>query len=559
MRDYQSMEGAVARESRRCTKMGDTMKTKTLKLLTALALSVPLIHAQIVTEFAGSKNAYQFYYGGPGISFPALTVSGGNGATGAGQSITLVTGQTVSSSGASINPISTNTPITVGVGPNSETVTPTAVSNCNLPATITVNPSGPNCVITATFNNLHGAGELVTSGTYGLQEAINRANGQGGGVVTVDATWGRNGGTNAIISAAAGFASVYVLDNRGQAQPYWTWQPSTLTTISAPTTLTSTTLTFTATPVGTWANSAYSFCETYVDALGGESACSGNYTATPTVNYTVNFASPAASTGAVGYRIYAGVTNSAGAFLLPITSAVCTLTTLETVFPACAIGSAAVVPTLYLSTTAAAPLALGVTNTVNPVPQSHTTFSYQPSGFPPQYFQTSYGPFGSGTIASATNSDLTPLGSFNLPTGFLNTIGRTVRIKGKINLTAGASSTLGIQVGAVWPGISGGTPVAVCNTISGFVFATHAYDVNFECTMQTNAAGATAVGSIMPTSSFLGSYSTATLTPVATDTAVAAVGSLGLQLQDEFTVFLAPLVAADTTVQLVGLTIEVVQ
>ena len=534
------------------------MKTPKALLFLAL-LAVPLIHAQIVTEFAGSKNALQFYYGGPGISFPALSVASGNAATGASQTITLVSGNSVNSGGVSLNPINVNAPITVGIGANAETVTPTAVSNCNLGAAIIAGPGTPQCTITATFNNIHGPQEPVISGTYGLQEAINRAQGQGGGIITIDASWRKAGGTNTIIGAAAGFSSVYILDNSGQTQSYWTLQPSTLTVISAPTTLTSTTLTFTAAPVGTWANSAYSFCETYVDALGGESACSGNYTATPTVNYTVNFASPAATAGAVGYRIYAGITNSAGAFLLPITSSVCTLTTLETVMPACAIGSAAVVPTLYLSTTSAAPLALGVTNTVNPVPQSHTAFAYQPSGGVPQYFQTQYGPFGSGTIASATASDLTPMGSFNLPAGFLNTIGRTVRVSGKINLTAGASSTLGIEIAAVWPGASGGTPVAVCNTISGFVFATHAYDVNFTCTMQTNAVGATSIGSIMPTSSFLGSYSTATLTPVATDTAVAAVGSLGLQLQDQFTVFLAPLVAADTTVQLVGLTIEVLQ
>lgn len=536
------------------------MQTRTLKFLTALALSVPLIHAQIVSEFGGQKNATLFYYGGPGISFPALSVATGNAATGASQTITLVSGNSVNSGGVSINPINVNAPIIVGIGSNAETVTPTAVSNCNLGAAIIAGPGTPQCTITGTFNNLHGPQEPVTSGTYGLQEAINRANSMNGGVVIIDASWRAFGGTNTIIGAAAGFAKVYVLDTSGVAQVYWTLQPTTLTDLATPATLTSGTLTFTAAPVGTWANSAYSFCVTYVDALGGESPCSGNYTATPTVNYSVNFASPAASTGAVGWRAFAGITNSAGAYLLPITSTTCTLTTLESVMPACAIGSAAVFPTLYLSTTALSPVALGVVNTSNPVPQGHTTFAYTPTGTTPEYFQTNYGPFGTGAISSATNSQLTPMGSFELPLGFLNTIGRTVRISGKISFTAGASSTLGIQIGMAWlGGLTAGAPVTVCNPISGVVFATHAYDLNFSCIMTTNAVGATAIGSMMPDSGFQASYSTATVVPVAVDTATAAVGSLGLFAQTEWTVFLSPLVAPDTTVQLLSLHIEVLQ
>ena len=532
------------------------------KILIAMALAVPLVHAQLTTGFAGQRNAVDYAYGLPGVAFPALSVAGGNSVAGS-SSITLVTGATVMSSGTTIYPLNVNAPITIGIGSNAETVTPTAVSNCNLPSAITAGPSGPNCTVTATFANLHGPQEPVTSGTYGLQEAINAAKGNGG-VVMVSQGWQILGGTTAIITAAAAYSNVYVQDTRGQAQVYWSMQPTTLTQLATPTTLTSTTLTFTAAPVGTWANSSYSFCVAYIDALGGESPCSGNYTATPTLNYTVNFASPTASTGAVGYRIYAGATNSAGAFLLPITSTICTLTTLEGVMPACAIGSAAVVPTLYLSTTAAAPLALGVTNTVNPVPQSHTTFGYQPAGSAPVNFQTNYGPFGGCvsapcTISSASASDLTPLGTFNLPAGFMNTIGRTVRVSGKITFSAGASSTLGIQLAAVWPGISGGTPVAVCNPISGFVYATHAYDTNFSCIMTTNAVGTTAAGSIMPDSYFSSSYSTGTLNPNAVDTATSAVGSLGLFAQTEWTVFLAPLVAADTTVQLLSLHIEVLQ
>ena len=73
----------------------------------------------------------------------ALNVAAGNAATGASQTITLVTGATVNSAGVSLSPITTNTPIIVGIGSNAETVTPTAVSNCNLPSTQTPAPGQP--------------------------------------------------------------------------------------------------------------------------------------------------------------------------------------------------------------------------------------------------------------------------------------------------------------------------------------------------------------------------------------------------------------------------------
>ncbi len=286
------------------------------------------------------------------------------------------------------------------------------------------------------------------------------------------------------------------------------------------------------------------------------------YTQTPTVNYTLNVTSPAASTGAVGWRAYGGITSVALAYLLPITSSSCTLTTLETVMPACAIGSNGIWPAAYLSTTALSPLGLGVTATNNPVPQGHTTFGYQPSGSPGFPFQTNFGPFGTTTIASATASAVTPLGSFNLPAGYQNLIGRTIRVTGKINLTAGASSTLGLFIGTTWAGgVTAGLPVTVCNPVSGFVWATAASVLDFSCTMTTNAVGATAIGSIQPESWFLGNTAagTGSTSPQAVEKSAVAIGSLGLFAQNEYTVYITPLVAADTTVQLMSLHIEVLQ
>ena len=475
-------------------------------------------------------------------------------------------GYAVAADGINFTPLSTTAPITVGVGASMETVTPSGVS-CLTPNVYS------SCSVTATFTYAHGSGDIVRSGTVGLQEALNYQYGKMGGSIILTPEWQQYGGTNAIITAASYSAalvpatSVFIEDNRGSAgiaaggARFWTLQPTTLTDLATPATQTATTIVYTATPVGTWAASATYFCVTYVDILGGESPCSATYNQTPTLNYTLNVTSPAASTGAVGWRMYAGITSVALAYLLPITPSSCTLTTAETVVPACAIGANGQWPAAYLSTTALSPVALGVTNTNNPVPQGHTTFAFEPSAAGPVPFQSTYGPFGTGTIASATASDVTPLGSFELPPGYLNQIGRTVRVTGKISLTAGASSTLGVFVGTTWAGgVTAGASVPVCSTVSGFVWATAASILNFSCTFTTNAVGATAIGSLMPDSWFLGNTAagTGTTGPSGTEKSAAAVGSLGLFAQDQFTVYITPLVAADTTVQLQSLHIETV-
>ena len=521
-------------------------------------LAVPLIHAQLVTEFAGNKNAIQFYYGGPGISFPALSVASGNAATGASQTITLVSGATVSSSGAALNPVTTNTPITVGIGSNAETVTPTAVSNCNLTSSITAGPGTPQCTITGTFNNIHGPQEPVTSGTYGFQEAVNRANSQGGGTVIVDATWGKSGGTNTIIGAAAGFSNVYVLDNRGLAQAYWTLQPSTLTSLAVPATQTTSTVTFAGT--GTW-NGTYYVCVSYIDALGGEGPCSltsaGLASGTNTI---MSITAPAASTGAIGWRAYAGTTYN-GAYLLPITSAVCTLTTLESVMPACAIGAAAVFPTLLVSTTSLRPNAQSPTVNLNlTMPQGHTALAYQPSGGVPQYFQTNYGPF--PAFGSLTSGQVALLGSVNLPAGFLNTIGRTVRVTGKIALTTLNTATLPyITISTAWAGgLTAGAPVAICSLVPAAAGATATANETFSCTLTTNAIGATAVGSIMTNGwELLSAAAGGALTGATVDTGTAAIGSLGLFSQDTMSVIYTSTTNATGGEQLLDLHIEVLQ
>lgn len=538
-------------------------KLRSLTLLfAAVALSAP---AQIITSFGGIKVAADYAYGYPnitGASALQINGNGGNAATGV-SSITLVTGAVALSSGGFLYPLSVTAPITVGTATNRETVTPTGVSGCNQNPIVVA-----TCVVTANFANLHGASEPVISGTYGLQEAINAAAGgtavgsAGGGAVALTPGWVGFGGTNATITAATPFSNVYLIDNRGIGTnaTHWSMQPSTLTVIPAASALTATNVVFTS-ATGTWAASSTHFCFSYIDALGGESACSADYTQTPTVNFTLTVSGIAASTGAVGYRVYAGTTSAATSYLLPITSANCTLATLETVVPACAIGSTGTWAATFTTTAPLAPVVLGVTNTNNPVPQSHTTFAYSPTGSNPLPFQTNYGPFGSGTIASATAADVTPLGTIELPAGFLNTIGRTVRFTGKVQGGATASGTMAVLAGLVWSGtgITAGAPVPVCDTVSASLLGTQNYTFAFSCTMTTNAVSATDAATIQPDSFFIAGGAAGTTNVVAGEANLVAVTTLNVSTQDELTFYITPGASAVTAARLMDLHVEVLQ
>lgn len=525
---------------------------KTRILLVAILAALPLL-AQNRTSFAGEYNAMDYAYGvipnvGPlrvnvGFNVPSSPTS---------LTLTLAYGNIALGDGTTVMPLSVNAPITVGVGSNAETVTPSGVS-CGTPAIYST------CQVTATFSKGHGTGDIVASGSYGLQEAINAAS--MGGLVAVSSKWTQIGGTNAIISSAVPLAGVVIEDNRSGPSQCWSVQPTTLTTISAPTTLTNSTVTFTASPTGTWQTSAYYFCITYVDMLGGESACSASYTQTSgTANYTLNITSPATSTGAVGWRAYGGVTSTALAYLLPISATNCTLTTLESVMPACAIGSNGQWPLIYVTTTALSPLALGVTNQNNPVPQSHTTFAYQPTGSLPTTLQQNYGPFASGAVASATATDVTVLGTVELPTGYLNQIGRTVRLTGKIVGGVTTTGTLEIIVGTSWPGgATAGLPKTLCDIVNtGATFTTATVAIPFSCTLTTNAVGATAVGSLQA-DGWATAGAAGVLGVAWTDNSQSAVGSVGLFSQNEVSVFVKPATEAFTAAQLMDLHVETVQ
>lgn len=518
------------------------------------------------TRFGGVYNAADYAYGVAGAPGPIL-VQTGNTSTGS-TSITVQYAYVTLSDGTKFFPLGyVGNTFSIGTGANGtfESPTITGQSNCNFDA------GYATCTVTASFTYVHGSGEPITTSTYGLQDAIFAAHGSGfvtgsGGTVLVSAGWAGLGGTDAILKATTPFSNVAIQDTRNGFS-YWSMQPTTLTSLAVPATLTSSTVVFAAAPVGTWANSAYYFCVTYVDALGGEGPCSLTYNQTPTLNYSATITSPAASTGAVGWRFYAGASYNA-AYLMPIDATHCTLTTLENVMPACAIGSNGSWIAPPLTTTSLRPNATVsagalTTPTVNisaTQPQGHTTFGYQPSASQPQIFQTHYGPF--PAYGSTTSGQVDTLGSINLPTGFLNTIGRTIRLRGKI--TTGSANTAALPTITVLNSWVGGTTAGVGITTCSFegvaVGATKTYTGPFECTLQTNAAGATAIGSLMP-SGYL-SIQASDVSAVAqtyTDSNVAAVGSLGLFAQDTLNIVYTSNTNTSAAPQLLSLDVDVIQ
>lgn len=108
--------------------------------------------------------------------------------------------------GTIIMPFNTNAQVLVGT----ELVTLSAVGTGCIINSFQAN----SCELTATFSDLHNNAETISSGTYGLQEAINAAAASGGGVVTADSLWARLGGTSGMISGATIPSGVTIEDVR---------------------------------------------------------------------------------------------------------------------------------------------------------------------------------------------------------------------------------------------------------------------------------------------------------------------------------------------------------
>lgn len=518
------------------------------------------------------------------VSYPGSTLNTGSQTA---CTFTAVNGRTFS-------PFAVGVPITINDS-NSETVTPTAVTN-----------AASGCSFTASLTNAHAAGVLLSSGTYGLQEAIQDAFVMGGGTVVADPFWTLAGGTDALLSAALPFTGVTIEDSRKGAVQYWNALPSTTTLLAAPTTLTGqaacdSTHQFCSDSAvagsASWGGTVHG-CITLVDINGNESPCSADSSFTSVASKAINLGTSftARTDNVVGWKPYLSV--SGGSYVLaysiplltqpsvllavPVSAGVCTLTTLETTTPACAIANSKYGQSG--STTGANGTFLGgaqvtgypvVTSTLapeigsvsalqhNPNEEAHATYAYVPGsrvGIPG--VQAMHVVFPITAAAQTTIGEV--MGTFPLPANFMNYVGRTIEVCGLISKTSTVADTVDdIQIwwDAEGSNVTAGTPVQI-SSIKLTSTGTAAFTTNFCQQLTTTVASASATGgTILPGQGWLTKSQVAagTLPVAASASLVAAVGSLNLALPAHLSVELVHTTGTDGAgATLLGATVRVI-
>jgi hypothetical protein len=109
--------------------------------------------------------------------------------------------------------------VSVDSGSLNENAVPSAASGCQSGASTSTGSQGSCFLTVPALSNAHGAGAIITSATFGLQEAILDAKASGGGLVVVDQTWALLGGTTAMITSAStgnlASVTVWIEDLRG--------------------------------------------------------------------------------------------------------------------------------------------------------------------------------------------------------------------------------------------------------------------------------------------------------------------------------------------------------
>lgn len=357
-----------------------------------------------------------------------------------------------------IFPFAVNVPVTVIDGSLTETAL--AETTVVAPTAATGASAGPNpyfCSFTATFANAHNSGVTIVSGDGGLEEAINDAAlGANGGIVTVDSSFGS---TN--IASLVGYGNVSIEDLRGPLVQYWNLTPSGTTTVAAPATLTAVTALPSATPVGAYGTGTYHIAIAYVDAMGNESQPSADFSEAGLATGSFIFSPPAASAGAVGYVPYISLTSGtyALAYRVPLTSAICTLTKIETTIAACAVanttygqlGATATVTAITVNT-ARIWVGLGGTSTTADIvgnSNSRTTYAYTPSSHPGIQGIVPASTAFAGATAPATTVPAV-LGTVQLPAGFMNYVGKTIRLCGLFTEASAGSTSTVTEVEFLW-------------------------------------------------------------------------------------------------------------
>ena len=570
-----------------------------MKFTRTIALTACVLLASLLAMAQGLPSASANSSGGSDISllagkfvannyssssglFDSAAVYSGNASTGS-SSITVRGGYVVLKDGRGVMPWAINVPVLINDA-NPELVVLTAVSGC-------YNSKGMNqdgvlvtCTLSGSFTFLHGLGATVTSGTGGLAEAAQDAYNQGGGTVVIGPGFALNtsctGCYSSLANAMAGlpvYPNVQFEDTRSNFNHYWTIQPSATTALTIPATRVggstctgSNTVCDTSIAVssGGFTNAAQYVWVATVDLLGGVSKASltANYTSAGAVQ--IEFLAPAAQTGAVGWIFGIG-TSYAAAYWIPPTSTNCTLSTL-TPFPTCAITNATYGTTgsnafvaKPLTTFSLYPIPGGVAAAYNPNFQSHTTFAYQPSATPFQGMQQEFGPF--TATAALTAGQLGVLGTIALPyTSTTNSIldwtGRSIELHGKFNYTPTTGGTvpeLLVSLGDVTD-FSTGTPKALCTYIEVHTTTTATYDVDFDCTLQTQSTGTT--GSIQPGGFLVDGISTGATLAIAANEQ--DTGPITADVADQdllYLIFLQTSSAETTGPQLQKLSVKILQ
>ena len=488
--------------------------------------------------------------------------------------------------GRSIIPFFVGEYVNIGQGSTQEATTITAVSNCNLGAAIAA------CTVSANTVNAHGRGDLVASGTNGVGEAIYDAFLQGGGQVVVDGTWKQLGGVDANITNSLVFPSVGIVDYRGPAPVYWSpvATQSAGSYLAAPSTLTSGTVASSTTVAGSasYTGGTIHVCITYVDIMGNEGPCSADYSFTDTSAKAIVFQAPAASTGAVGWRPYIGLESGASGheYLMPLvtqpsaigsypaSNSVCTLTTVETFTPACAVAntsygqssSGAATITAYPVVTSQQAFQLGgVSSTSYYVPNTnaHNAYTYEPGAHPglPGITASTQKFTASAALASTVPF---VLGSINMPVGFMNYTGRTIQVCGIVaDATGGANTVSAIQFwwDAQGSNVTTGIPVLIAQdkvtgTLTGGAAANYAFCQTF---VTTTASASATGGSIWGTNGYISiSQVAAGTTPFTAPNIVAATtGSLNLAEDARIDIVFVETTATTDTPQLLNATVTV--
>lgn len=448
-----------------------------LAIAMALSFAIPAVAQNgngpsVLSSVAGTYNARNY------ASWRNTIHVGGGGSinSGTGVSIPLRDPVVRLADGRTVNPYVAGVRVTIGAGSVAETVAITSASGCYLSA------SPGSCTIVVTTANQHGNGEPVTSGSIGLDEAIVDAASGGnglpspggifGGEVDIDPAWQVQGGTSLIVRATTVvYPQVVIKDTRqGGAVLYWPVQATATTVLGTPTTLTAVTALPSATPVGAYGTGTYHMCIAYVDILGQEGTCSADFSQAGLATGSFIFSPPAASAGAVGYTIYIGLTGGGVTNLdykvplvtqptvlgaLPVANGVCTLTTVESTTPACAIvnttysqavGSTATVTAITLNTSPINPqtTVVSTTSIYVPNPGGRTTYGYVPGSHVGTPGIPAASPAFPITTAEAT---VVPdvAGTINISPGFMDYVGRTIELCGNITSTASVATIVDIQ------------------------------------------------------------------------------------------------------------------